>query len=120
MIPLLLAACIIDPAFSVTPVVQWDQANMDFDLAGYEVSATEGPLTLIQRFPCIWKDLDVPPDGVTDIRSCRGADFAVALQRFLLGGHQYSITIRGYTDTGMRSPKDSAPITVCVPPTWDF
>jgi hypothetical protein len=109
----------VTPCASPTPTIQWDQ-NVDFDLAGYDLFwrvAGSGSFGLLQRFPCDFDDLD--GDGTLETRWCRGADFAVPLQRYCPGcqpGQDYEFAVTAYDSSGLTSLAYSNVVSVCFSP----
>ena len=117
---LLAAACVPDPLRTPTPVAAWDQAP-DADLAGYSLWYREpgGTFQRLRDFPCGWYDLDRPPDGIVDVRSCRGADFGIPLQRYCSScapGSVYEFAVKARNLAGAESTTFSNALPVCFSP----
>jgi len=124
----LAVACVAVPTCSATrttncatptPMVAWDGVESDM-LAGYRVYSRVGgqPMVLAATLPCEWADLD--EDGVFETRNCRGASFAVPIQRFngINPGTSYELAIKAVDLLDRESLLYSNPIYICAPPLY--
>ena len=122
MLPALLlaAVCTPDLLFSPTPVVSWDQVA-DADLSGYVLYYREpgGVFQKLLDFPCKWFDLTEPPDGVADLRFCRGPDMGAPLQRYCSTCSPlvaYEFAVKAKNLAGVESTSFSNVLPVCFSP----
>ena len=110
----------VSPCATPTPVVQWSNVT-DADLSGYELywrNAGGGIFGLLARLPCEWYDTDDDPLTPPAI-SCRGADFAVPLQRYCPGctpNNEYEFAVKAYDTGGLSSLAYSNIVTICFSP----
>jgi hypothetical protein len=117
---LLAVACTADPVFTPTPVVVWDQVA-DANLAGYSLWYREpgGTFQRLRDFPCEWYDTDRPPDGMPDVRFCRGADLGIPLQRYCPSCaplNLYEFAVKARNLAGAESATFSNVLPVCYSP----
>lgn len=126
ILPLLLAACLIDDTRSPTPTLAWDQlAPCPCTLApcgktdGYRLTwslSSSGPWLELVRLPCTPAWTEVGEDGVPRSwpRWCHGVDHQIPLSRWIPptpAGSEVFVRVQAISDRSVLS---------CAPATFTF